>query len=134
LRKNDPETLEVLRHLEAKVAARAPEMAMVATDLDDEADTVVVSYGITARAAREAVRTARVAGRRVSFLGVLTLFPVPVDAIRAAVAGAKRVVVAEENLGGLYRGVLASALPGVELRGVNKLGSMIRPGEILEAL
>lgn len=134
LRKNDPETLEVLRHLEAKVAARAPDMAMIATDLDGDADTVVVSYGITARAAREAVRTARAAGRRVSFLGVLTLFPVPVDAIRAAVAGAKTVVVAEENLGGLYRGVLASALPGVELRGVTKLGSMIRPGEILEAL
>jgi pyruvate/2-oxoacid:ferredoxin oxidoreductase alpha subunit len=80
------------------------------------------------------VRVARAAGRRVSFLGLLTLFPVPVLAVRAAVGDAKRVVVAEENLGGLYRSVLAGALPGVDLRGVNKLGGMIRPAEILEAL
>ncbi len=134
LRKNDPETLDVLRHLEEKVAARATEMAMVSEDLEDDADTVVVSYGITSRAAREAVRVAREAGLRASFLGLLTLFPVPVDAIRAAVRDAKRVVVAEENLGGLYRRALAGALPEVELRGVNKLGAMIRPDEIIEAL
>ena len=52
----------------------------------------------------------------------------------AAVGNAARVVVAEENLGGLYRSVLAGSLPGVKLRGVNKLGAMIRPAEILEAL
>ena len=107
---------------------------MVTEDLDEDADTVVVSYGITARAAREAVRGARASGRRVSFLGLLTLFPVPADAVRAAVGRARRVVVAEENLGGLYRRVLAGVLPAVELRGVNRLGSMIRPAEILEAL
>ena len=134
LRKNDPETLEVLRHLEAKVAARAAEMAMVTEDLDEGADCVVISYGITARAARAAVRAARAADRRVSFLGLLTLFPVPAAAVRAAVGRARRVVVAEENLGGLYRRVLAGVLPGVELRGVNRLGGMIRPAEILEAL
>ncbi|HBH04449.1 MAG TPA: pyruvate flavodoxin/ferredoxin oxidoreductase [Candidatus Rokubacteria bacterium] len=134
LRKNDPETLEVLRHLEAKVAARAADLTLVTEDLDAGADTVVVSYGITARAAREAVRAARAAGRRVSFVGLLTLFPVPAAALRAAVGGARRVVVAEENLGGLYRRVLAGALPGVELSSVNKLGGMIRPAEILEAL
>ena len=134
LRKNDPETLEVLRHLEAKVAARAADLTLVTEDLDPGADTVVVSYGITARAAREAVRAARAAGRRVSFVGLLTLFPVPAAAVRAAVGNARRVVVAEENLGGLYRRVLAGALPGVELSSVNKLGGMIRPAEILEAL
>jgi 2-oxoglutarate ferredoxin oxidoreductase subunit alpha len=134
LRKNDPETLEVLRHLEAKVAARAADMAMVSPDLEEGAETVVVSYGITSRAAREAVRLARTAGRRVSFMGLLTLFPVPEAALRSALRGARRMLVAEENLPGLYRRVLAGALPGVELRGVNALGSMIRPSQILEAL
>ena len=134
LRKNDPETLDVLRQLEAKGAARAAELALLTEALDAGAGTVVVSYGVTARAAREAVRAARAAGRRVSFVGLLTLFPVPAAALRAAVGGARRVVVAEENLGGLYRRVLAGALPGVELSSVNKLGGMIRPAEILEAL
>jgi 2-oxoglutarate/2-oxoacid ferredoxin oxidoreductase subunit alpha len=94
----------------------------------------VVSYGITSRAAREAVRLHRASGRRASFLGLLTLFPIPVDEIRAAAAGVRRVVVAEENLGGLYRRVLAGGLPGLPLHGVNTLGAMIRPAQILEAL
>jgi 2-oxoglutarate ferredoxin oxidoreductase subunit alpha len=133
LRKNDPETLDVLRHLEAKVAARARDMAMVTVDHQDDAETLILSYGITSRAAREAVRLGRARGRRLSFLGVLTLFPIPVDAIREAARGVKRVVVAEENLPGLYRRAVAGAMPGVELHGVNKLGGMIRPAEILEA-
>lgn len=134
LRKNDPETLDVLRHLEAKVEARAPELAMVQADLQDDAEALVVAYGITSRAAREAVQRGRAMGRRLSFLGLLSLFPVPAEAIRRAARPVSRVVVAEENLGGLYRMVLGAALPGVKLLGVNKLGGMIRPEEILEAL
>lgn len=134
LRKNDPETLEVLRHLQAKVEARAGDLAMVDEDLDPGAEVAVLSYGITSRAAHEAVRRARVAGRRVSFVGLLTLFPVPAEAVRRALGAARRVVVAEENLPGLYRMVLGGLLPGRELTGVNKLGGLIRPDEILEAL
>jgi 2-oxoglutarate ferredoxin oxidoreductase subunit alpha len=134
LRKNDPETLDVLRHLEAKVRARADEMAMVRADLEDDADTLVLSFGITSRAAREAVKQARARGRHVSYLGVLTLFPIPVRAIRHAARGAKRVLIAEENLPGLYRRALAGALPELRFDGVNKLGGMIAPNEILEAL
>jgi 2-oxoglutarate ferredoxin oxidoreductase subunit alpha len=109
-------------------------MTQVSPDLQDGAEALVVSYGITSRAAREAVRLGRARGRRLSCLGLLTLFPVPADAIRGAAGTARRVVVAEENLSGLYRRVLAGALPGLELSGVNKLGTMIRPAEILEAL
>src|SRR3970282_426399 len=43
LRKNDAETLDVLRHLEAKVSARAVDMAEVSRDLQDDAETLVVS-------------------------------------------------------------------------------------------
>jgi 2-oxoglutarate ferredoxin oxidoreductase subunit alpha len=134
LRKNDAETLDVLRHLQAKIDARAADMAMVEADLRDDADTLVISYGITSRAARAAVAEGRARGRHLSFLGVRTLFPIPVDAVRKAAGSVRRVVVAEENLRGLYRMVLGGVLPGVELTGVNKLGGMIRPSEILEAL
>jgi 2-oxoglutarate ferredoxin oxidoreductase subunit alpha len=133
LRKNDPETLDVLRHLEAKVSARAKQMALTTEDLQAGAEALILSFGVTSRASREAVRLGRAQGRRLSFLGIQSLFPVPVDAIRSAARTAKRVIVAEENMSGLYRRVLAAELPGVELRGVNKIGGMIRPSEILEA-
>jgi 2-oxoglutarate ferredoxin oxidoreductase subunit alpha len=107
---------------------------MVAPDLQEGAETLVVSFGITSRAAREAVRLARAGGRRVSFLGLLTLFPVPAGALREAAGTARRVIVAEENLTGLYRRVLEGAMPDLPWQGVNGLGAMIRPAQILEAL
>ena len=134
LRKNDPETLEVLRHLEAKISSRSSELARLDTDCDPNAESAVISFGITSRAAREAVARARAAGQRVSFVGVQSLFPIPEAELRAAVEGARRVVVAEENLTGLYRRMLAAALPQAELLGVNGIGAMIRPEAIVEAL
>lgn len=134
LKKNDPETLDMLKHLHAKIGERAGEMAMVKADLQAGAGDLIVSFGITARTAQEAVRRARSAGRKTSFLQLLTLFPIPDREIQRCAAGATRVVIAEENLTGQYRSLIARFFPGREVIGVNKIGGMITPGEILAAL
>jgi 2-oxoglutarate ferredoxin oxidoreductase subunit alpha len=110
LRKNDPETLEVLLHLEEKVRARRHELEAVRHDPQEGARTLVVSYGVSARAMRQAVRDARRAGKRLASLSVQSLFPVPERALRAALPGVERVVVAEENMSGQYRSVLTPVL------------------------
>ena len=132
LRKNVPEAVKLLKHLETKIAARAEEMALVEEELAANADTLVLSYGISARAARAACRRLSREGRRVSFLQLLTLFPVPMEAIRQAAEGCSRVVVVEENLQGLYASVLEQAVGKERVVRVNGLGRMITPGEIIE--
>jgi 2-oxoglutarate ferredoxin oxidoreductase subunit alpha len=137
LRKNTPEVIELLMHLQVKIAAHAEEMALVESEPVWDADTLVVSYGITARAAREACRRMRQQGRAVSFLQLKTLFPVPVAAVRRASEGCSRIIVAEENLTGLYAGALEAALNGQRNKRivrVNSLGSMITPAQIIEAV
>jgi 2-oxoglutarate ferredoxin oxidoreductase subunit alpha len=137
LRKNTPEVIELLMHLQVKIAAHAEEMALVNCESVWDADTLVVSYGITARAAREACRRLRQQGRAVSFLQVKTLFPVPVAAVRKAAEGCSRIIVAEENLTGLYAGALEAALNGQRNKRIvraNSLGSMIVPAQIMEAV
>lgn len=134
LKKNDPATLEVLRHLEEKILHRRREMATVKSDLQEGAKTLVVSFGITSRAAREGVLRARRKGKKVSFLSVLSLFPVPAEAIAAAAGPSSTVLVAEENLGGQYRMILSGVIPSGRLRGLNKIGSMITPAEIEAAV
>ena len=138
LRKNSPEVIELLLHLQAKIAAHAGEMAMVEQELDPAADTLVVSYGITARAARHACRRLAQANggppRPISFLQPLTLFPVPAKAIARAAQNCSRIVIAEENLGGLYAGVLEPLLAGKKIVRVNRLGNMITPQEIIAAV
>ena len=134
LRKNDPETMEVLLHLEEKIAARTSELAITRLDEQTGARTLVVSYGITARAAREAAKAARMCGKKVSVLSIQSLFPVPEDRIRQALSGIDRVVVAEENFGGQYRSCIDHLCAGREMVGVNRIGSMITPGEIEAAI
>ena len=134
LKKNDPETLELLAHLQRKIEGRAAEMAMVKSDIEPGAETVIISFGITARAAREAVRMARERRRKVSLLQLLMLFPVPEREIASCLDGARRVVVAEENLTGQYRSLIRHLFGGREVIGVNKIGGMITPTEILSVL
>ena len=134
LKKNDPETLELLTHLQKKIEHRTTELAMVKTDSQPGADVLVISFGITARAAREAVRRARSDGRRVSFLQLLTLFPIPQREIAGCLDGVRRVLVAEENLTGQYRSLIQHLCGNREVLGINKIGSMITPKEILCAL
>jgi 2-oxoglutarate ferredoxin oxidoreductase subunit alpha len=120
-------------HLAAKIDEHRDEIDMATTDLVPGAPTLIVSYGITAGAAREAVRRARAAGTPVSSLVLQSLWPVPEKAIRAAAAGVRRVLVPELNLG-QYRLEVERTLPGVEVQGLNRVdGEMITPDQILEA-
>lgn len=134
LKTNAPETLEVLWHLEAKIRARADELVRVQFDPQVGARTLVLSYGITARAMRQAVRNVRQRGGRAASLAIQGLFPVPENALRQALRGMTRVVIAEENMSGQYRSVLAPVLNDVEVIGINKIGSMITPEEIADAI
>ena len=134
LRKNSPEVVDVLAGLQRKIEAHADELAVVRPDLQVGARTLVVSYGVSARAALQACRDARERGACVSFLQLETLFPVPVRAIAEALGACERVVVVEENLTGLYAGVLEPYLDGRRLVRVNALGAMIPPARIEEAI
>ncbi|MDR7435413.1 MAG: 2-oxoacid:acceptor oxidoreductase subunit alpha [Armatimonadota bacterium] len=129
----DPEKVDRLnRHLAAKVEAHADEIGMVATDLQRGASTLILSYGVTARSAREAVKLAREEGIKVSLAIVHTLWPVPVRALRRALQEIRRVVVAELNLG-LYRREIERIAGGCEVVGVHRVdGELITPQEILK--
>jgi 2-oxoglutarate ferredoxin oxidoreductase subunit alpha len=134
LRKNDPVTMANLRRLQAKIEAAEAEIGYVDLDADEGADTLIISFGVTARACRDAVAVARRKGTKVSQATVRTLFPVPKTALKAALKGVRRVVVAEENHGGQYRTVLTPMLRDVEIVGINRVGAMIRPQEVLDVL
>lgn len=137
----DPRTVEQLNaHLTAKIEARRGDLELVEADLEPLAKTLVVAYGVTAGALREAVRAARAEGRRVSALIVKSLWPVPERAIAGALAGIGRVVVAELNHGQYLREVervaaRASAGVPLEVVGLQRMdGRLITPRQLLEAI
>ncbi len=131
--KNNQEMDRLNRRLAAKVEQHLDEISLVKADLEAGAETLVVSYGITARAVEEAVEIARGKGKRLSCLTVYSLWPVPEASIRQALEGVKRVVVAELNLGQYKREIERLAGCGQMVTGVNRVdGELIAPEEILE--
>ncbi len=130
----DPETIgRVVEHLRRKIENHVDEITRCETDLEEGAATLVVSYGVVARSAREAVAEARRRGARVSQLVLKTLFPVPEAVIREALAGVDRVVVPEMNLGQYVEEVrkLAGTRAVVPVTKMNT--ELLSPAEILEA-
>lgn len=123
------EALENTRRLEKKVEAHTP----VLYDLDEQegAETLIVTYGISTGAAREAVTSLRGQGALVSLLVARTLFPIPDDYYKI-MDRYTRIVIAEENLQGQFaRLLLGHQLPG-KVRVVNKnIGHMVEPGQIV---
>jgi 2-oxoglutarate ferredoxin oxidoreductase subunit alpha len=131
----DPATVERLnRHLSDKIEAHRHEIERVTADLEPGAKTLLVSFGITAGAMREALQDARRSGRRVSALTIQSLWPVPDAALRRAMEGIERVVVAELNLG-QYRREIERLADGRDVVGLNRVdGELIAPEQFAELM
>jgi 2-oxoglutarate ferredoxin oxidoreductase subunit alpha len=119
-------------HLNTKIAAHQEEIAEVKTDHQDGADTLIISYGITAQSVLEAVRLLRQEGSKISSLVILSLWPIPEPQILQAISNMKRIIVAELNQGQYRREIERMASDSQEIIGVNRLdGRIFSPGEIL---
>jgi 2-oxoglutarate ferredoxin oxidoreductase subunit alpha len=122
------------RHLWQKIEAHREELEFVRADAQEGASTLIISYGITARSAIEAVRRTGASGRPVASLIVQSLWPVPERALREAMRAVSRVVVPELNHGQYRQEIerIAWSLdPRPQVVGVNRVdGELITPQEI----
>ena len=134
----EPEKVGMLNeHLNAKIEKHAQEIESVATDIQKEARTLLVSYGITARSSIEATRILREGGKRVSNLIIHSLWPVPVNSITKSLNGIERIIVPELNLGQFKIEIERVAWRTdnrIEVIGINRIdGELISPRQIVEA-
>jgi 2-oxoglutarate ferredoxin oxidoreductase subunit alpha len=100
-----------------------------------DARTVVIAYGSTARAARQAIKMGRARyGRKAGLVRLKTLWPFPEMAIERAAEQAQRVIVAEMNLGQVALEVERIVGRRKVLRVGRADGQMITPQQILDAM
>lgn len=131
LRKNDPETLRQLGHLAAKVLSRAASLERVRWRRRDGARTLLVSYGVSARACRQVEADLAARGEAVNALEVLSLWPVPAGFLAKAAREVERVVVVEENGPGLYASEVERHAGRVQVCRVTSVGAPVAPERIL---
>ena len=91
----------LLRRIHAKLDTREARRDILKTEefLCEDAQVLIVAYGITARAAKDAVLQARRVGIKAGLVRPVTLWPSDKETIIKHLAAANKVIVAEINLG-----------------------------------
>jgi 2-oxoglutarate ferredoxin oxidoreductase subunit alpha len=97
-------------------------------------DTLVITYGVTARSAKDAFNEMKRKGEPVSLLVLKTLWPVPESLIKNVANGYSRIVVFEMNMGQYVREI-ERLLTGrrIDFHGQMN-GELIAPWEMMEVL
>lgn len=124
---------KLLERLVMKVRKNAKNLWKYEEFFLEDADIVVISFGVTARSAEEAVKMARKEGIKAGLLKLMTLWPFPEEPVRVASHYAKKIIVPEINMGQLIHPVKEVAECPVV--GVNYPAGYVPPPEyILDAL
>lgn len=130
---SDPATVAaMLGRMHGKIPGDpvAPERLLL-----EDAEVVVVAFGIAASAARDAVLRARERGIPAGLLRLVTLWPFPDAAIAEVARSAPVLLVAELNRGQVVREVSRAAAGLADVIGHSRAdGLPITPGELLTRL
>jgi 2-oxoglutarate ferredoxin oxidoreductase subunit alpha len=123
-----------VKRLYSKATDRVDSFSFHRSETAEGSDTLVLTYGVTSRAARQACRELTGQGRPVSLAVLLTLFPVPENLIRKLAANSRRVLVIEANLGQYVREI-ERVLKDKTVDFFGQMdGSLISPEQIKEAI
>lgn len=124
-----------LERLFHKIEGNLDDIVQVETEGVEGAETVLISYGGSARSARHAMNVARRKGKAVGMLRLLTLWPFPEREIREMADHVKKFVVVEMNRGQIRHEVERATAGKIPVEGVHRYdGQLIQPGPILKAL
>jgi 2-oxoglutarate ferredoxin oxidoreductase subunit alpha len=128
----DPEEIATMQErLNDKLTQAVGEFTYFEEHLAPDADTLVIAYGVTARAAKTAVKRLKGSDHPTSLLVLKTLWPVPETLIREKAAAYRRIVMAEMNLGQYVR-ELQRLLPEKDIAFWGQMnGELIKPSRIV---
>jgi pyruvate ferredoxin oxidoreductase alpha subunit len=94
----------------------------------EDAETIVIALGSVIGTLKDTIDDLRAGGMKIGVLGIQSFRPFPLAAVRAALQGAKRVVVLEKSfcvgLGGIVSTDVRVALSGLQLHGYTVIAGL----------
>jgi len=133
IRKGNPESMANTMRLRDKLEKRIDEYTFYDLDAEDGAKDLIISWGISADAARDAVTNMRKKGQKVSLLVVKTILPIS-PKIYEIIEGYDSLIFAEENMSGQYKEMLFGKRKDLKIKTATKFGGMLAPSEIEEVV
>ncbi len=124
-----------IKRLVNKIRAHRDEIIQIEEESTEDAEIVVVSYGISARTSLWPIEQARKEGIRVGCLRLITVWPFPEERIRELAQRIRAFVVPEINMGQMMREVERCAAGQARVYGVHRLGGdLLEPRNVLNTL
>jgi 2-oxoglutarate ferredoxin oxidoreductase subunit alpha len=123
---------KLVRRLVDKIRLAAPDLVKVESNYLEDAEIVVVAYGITSRVARMAVEEVRKQGVKAGLLRFLIVWPFPENLIRDLAARIKAFVVPEINYGQIVFEVERCSAGRAPAISVPHMGGTVHDPEVIE--
>ncbi|MCP4687112.1 MAG: 2-oxoacid:acceptor oxidoreductase subunit alpha [Desulfobacterales bacterium] len=126
---------EMMERLMAKIRGNLDDIIRTESHLMDDAEIVVISYGVSARTSLAAVEEARAMGVKAGLLRLITVWPFPEAQVKKLAKQMKAFVTVELNLGQIHQEVercIGDQAPA-HLVG-HPGGTIISPDSVIEAL
>ncbi|NLM91295.1 MAG: 2-oxoacid:acceptor oxidoreductase subunit alpha [Candidatus Cloacimonetes bacterium] len=131
------EAAEMMERLRKKISYNIRDLVQIESYQMEDAKIAIFAAGITSRAAKAAIASARAEGVKVGLLRPLTIWPFPDDAVRKMLRNVETVIVPELNQGQLIHEVqrLTKEKSDGGLIPINKVSSeLITPNDILNKI
>lgn len=116
---------EVNIELQKKYAEICKNEIRYAQHLTEDADIILVAYGLSARISQKAVELAREKGIKAGFFRPISLYPYPYDQINKLADTAKKFLVVEMNAGQMVEDVRLAVNGKVPVHFTGRMGGMI---------
>ncbi len=124
-----------VKRLFEKIRLHRDEIIQVEERYLEDAEVVVVSYGISARTSLWPIQHAREEGIRVGYLRLITIWPFPEAKIRTLAEKVRAFIVPEINMGQIKYEVERCAGGCAEVFGVNRPGGdVLEPKQVFNAI
>ena len=126
---------QMITRLIRKIRDNRDRIISYETDYLEDAEAVVVSYGISLRSAKRAVAAAREEGLKVGLIKLVTVWPFPEQMISDLSGRVKALIMPEINMGQIVLELMRAAQGRCRVVSVpHPGGTIIRPGEILDSI
>ena len=133
---NNPKIVHgLLRHLVDKIESNIASITRFKEFHLEDARTILISYGSSARSALHVVRNRRARGERIGLLELQTLWPFPQTLVAEKCSKARHIVVVEMNMGQILKEVKQAVERPERVMLANRIdGSFITPTDIRNIL
>ena len=115
----------IVYRIRDKILNAEPDLRDIHKEGIDDAETVVISFGATARPCLEAVQRVRDVGVKAGLFRLRTLWPFPEEEVRKLAESVNSIIVAEMNFGKLVKEVERVAQGNCQVISLAKVGGVL---------